>query len=289
MNDLEQKILRNPPTENFLEEKFRSFGFEQLTNIQKKAIPVIYQKKNSLIIAPTGSGKTECSVIPIFSHVKKTKEQGKIKVLYITPLRALNRDVFRRIIKYAEQDCLTIQIRHGDTSQTMRKKISDSPPDILITTPETLVILLTQKKMLTALSELEWVIIDEVHELLASERGSQLSLSLERLQLNSNQKIIRNGLSATIGNTDEAAKFLVGTNRPCEIVQDKTIRNYQVEVKFVGGSISEVADSIIQYVEKLNLDSPILLFTNTRGESEFLASILKEKTTMNIELHHGSL
>ena len=238
MNDLEQKILRNPPTENFLEEKFRSFGFEQLTNIQKKAIPVIYQKKNSLIIAPTGSGKTECSVIPIFSHVKKTKEQGKIKVLYITPLRALNRDVFRRIIKYAEQDCLTIQIRHGDTSQTMRKKISDSPPDILITTPETLVILLTQKKMLTALSELEWVIIDEVHELLASERGSQLSLSLERLQLNSNQKIIRNGLSATIGNTDEAAKFLVGTNRPCEIVQDKTIRNYQVEVKFVGGSLS---------------------------------------------------
>ena len=289
MNDLEQKILRNPPIENFLEEKFRSFGFEQLTNIQKKAIPVIYQKKNSLIIAPTGSGKTECSVIPIFSHVKKMKEQGKIKVLYITPLRALNRDVFRRIIKYAEQDCLTIQIRHGDTSQTMRKKISDSPPDILITTPETLVILLTQKKMLMALSELEWVIIDEVHELLASERGSQLSLSLERLQLNSNQKIIRNGLSATIGNTDDAAKFLVGTNRPCEIVQDKTIRNYQVEVKFVGGSISEVADSIIQYVEKLNLDSPILLFTNTRGESEFLASILREKTTMNIELHHGSL
>ena len=289
MNDLEQKILRNPPIENFLEEKFRSFGFEQLTNIQKKAIPVIYQKKNSLIIAPTGSGKTECSVIPIFSHAKKTKEQGKIKVLYITPLRALNRDVFRRIIKYAEQDCLTIQIRHGDTSQTVRKKISDSPPDILITTPETLVILLTQKKMLTALSELEWVIIDEVHELLASERGSQLSLSLERLQLNSNQKIIRNGLSATIGNTDDAAKFLVGTNRPCEIVQDKTIRNYQVEIKFVGGSISEVADSIIQYVEKLNLDSPILLFTNTRGESEFLASILREKTSMNIELHHGSL
>ena len=289
MNDLEQKILRNHPIENFLEEKFRSFGFEQLTNIQKKAIPVIYQKKNSLIIAPTGSGKTECSVIPIFSHVKKIKEQGKIKVLYITPLRALNRDVFRRIIKYAEQDCLTIQIRHGDTSQTMRKKISDSPPDILITTPETLVILLTQKKMLTALSELEWVIIDEVHELLASERGSQLSLSLERLQLNSNQKIIRNGLSATIGNTDDAAKFLVGTNRPCEIVQDKTIRNYEVEIKFVGGSISEVADSIIQYVEKLNLDSPILLFTNTRGESEFLASILREKTSMNIELHHGSL
>ena len=175
---------------------------------------IIYQKKDSLIIAPTGSGKTECAVIPIFSQIKKTKKQGKIKSLYVTPLRALNRDVFRRIIKYAELEDLTIQIRHGDTPQLVRKKISESPPDVLITTPETLVILLTQQKMLTALSELEWIIIDEVHELLASERGSQLSLSLERLQLNSNQKIIRTGLSATIGNADNAAQFLVGTKKP---------------------------------------------------------------------------
>ena len=143
--------------------------------------------------------------------------------------------------------------------------------------------------MLTALSELECVIIDEIHELLASERGSQLSLSLERLQLNSHKKIIRTGLSATIGNTNDAAQFLVGTNKPCKIIKDKSVRKYEVEVKFVGGTISEVADSIIEYVEKLDLDSPILLFTNTRGESEFLASILRDKTMMNIELHHGSL
>jgi len=289
MSELEQKTSKNIQTETFLKEKFRSLGFEQLTDIQKKASPKILEKKDSLIIAPTGSGKTECTVIPIFSLVKKTKQQGKIKVLYVTPLRALNRDVFRRIIKYAELEDLTIQIRHGDTSQSLRKKISESPPDILITTPETLVILLTQKKMLTALSELEWAVIDEVHELLASERGSQLSLSLERLQLNSNQKITRAGLSATVGNIEEAGQFLVGTNRPCKIIQDKSIRKYDVEVKFVKGSISEVADSIIEYVEKSDINSPILLFTNTRGESEFLASVLKEKTLMNIELHHGSL
>ena len=289
MSELEQKTLKNLPTETFLKEKFRSLGFEQLTSIQKKASPKIFEKKDSLIIAPTGSGKTECTVIPIFSLVKKIKQQGKIKVLYVTPLRALNRDVFRRIIKYAELEDLTVQIRHGDTSQSLRKKISESPPDILITTPETLVILLTQKKMLAALSELEWAVIDEVHELLASERGSQLSLSLERLQLNSNQKITRAGLSATVGNIEEAGQFLVGTNRSCKIIQDKSIRKYDVEVKFVKGSISEVADSIIEYVEKSDINSPILLFTNTRGESEFLASILKEKTLMNIELHHGSL
>jgi len=289
MSELEQKILKNLHPKTFFEEKFHSLGFEQLTDIQKSALPIIYLKKDSLIVAPTGSGKTECAVIPIFSQIKKTKKQGKIKALYVTPLRALNRDVFRRVIKYAELEDLIIQIRHGDTSQSARKKISDSPPDILITTPETLVILLTQQKMLTALSELECVIIDEIHELLASERGSQLSLSLERLQLNSNKKITRTGLSATIGNTNDAAQFLVGTNKPCKIIKDKSVRKYEVEVKFVGGTISEVADSIIEYVEKLDLDSPILLFTNTRGESEFLASILRDKTMMNIELHHGSL
>jgi len=207
MSELEQKILKNPP-KTFLEEKFHSLGFEQLTDIQKRALPIICQKIDSLVIAPTGSGKTECIVIPIFSQIKETKKQGKIKVLYVTPLRSLNRDIFRRITKYAEQEDLTIQVRHGDTPQSLRKKISDSPPDVLITTPETLVILLTQQKMLTALSELERVIIDEVHELLSSERGSQLSISLERLQLNSNQKIIRTGLSATVGNIEDAAHFL---------------------------------------------------------------------------------
>jgi len=289
MSELKQKTSKNLPPETFFEEKFHSIGFKQLTDIQKRALPIIYQKINSLIIAPTGSGKTECAVIPIFSHVKETKRQGKIKVLYVTPLRSLNRDVFRRITKYAEQEDLTIQVRHGDTSQSLRKKISDSPPDVLITTPETLVILLTQQKMLTALSELEQVIIDEVHEFLSSERGSQLSISLERLQLNSNQKIIRTGLSATVGNIEDAGHFLAGAKKPCKIIQDKSMRKYDVEVKFVKGSISEVADSIIQYIEKLGMNSPVLLFTNTRGESEFLASILREKTLMNIELHHGSL
>ncbi|MDP3779843.1 MAG: DEAD/DEAH box helicase [Nitrosopumilaceae archaeon] len=270
-------------------DKFHSLGFKQLTEIQKKAVPVIFQKHDSLVIAPTGSGKTECSVIPIFTEIKESKKAGKIKALYITPLRALNRDVFRRITRYAQNDGLTIEIRHGDTTQSVRRKISNDPPDVLITTPETLVILLTQKKMLDALSELEWVIIDEVHELLSNERGAQLSLSLERLQLNSKSDITRVGLSATIGNIEETAKFVVGTKRKCKIIKDTSIRKYDVEIKYIDGTISDVADSIIEYIAKLDLNSPVLLFTNTRGEAEFLASILKEKSTINIELHHGSL
>ena len=280
---------QNQQTNQILDSLFEKFGFSKLTEIQKKASPIILQKKDCLVIAPTGSGKTECSVIPIFSLLKNSKKSGKIKVLYITPLRALNRDVFRRITKYAHSNELSIEIRHGDTSQKDRRKIRDNPPDILITTPETLVILLTQIKMLNALSDLEWVIIDEVHELLASERGSQLSLSIERLELNSKYPLTKIGLSATVGNFEEAGKFVVGTKRKCQIIRDKSLRKYDVEIKYVDGTISDVAEKIIEYVSELDLDSPILLFTNTRGEAEFLASILKEKSSIEIELHHGSL
>jgi ATP-dependent Lhr-like helicase len=288
MSELDQEKTHNNQLESVLA-KFHSLGFTQLTEIQKKAIPTIIQKKDSLIIAPTGSGKTECSVIPIFSFVARSRQEDKIKALYITPLRALNRDVFKRIIKYAESEGLSIEIRHGDTPQNIRKKITANPPDILITTPETLVILLTQEKMLKALEDLEWVIIDEIHDLLSNERGSQLSLSLERLQANTRHPITRVGLSATVGNVDDAAKFLVGTKRKYKIIKDNTIRKYDVEIKHVNGTIHDVADFIIDYVIKLNLDSPILLFTNTRGEAEFLASILREKSPLSVELHHGSL
>jgi len=289
MNELELNKTKKLPLDTNLTAKFHSLGFKQLTQIQIKAVPIIYQKKDTLVIAPTGSGKTECSVIPIFSHIKQSKKLGKIKAIYVTPLRALNRDVFRRIVRYAEKDGLSIEIRHGDTPQSTRKKISNNPPDVLITTPETLVILLTQKKMLDALSELEWIVLDEVHELLGNERGSQLTISLERLQLNSKSELTRIGLSATIGNPEEAGKFVVGTKRKIRIIRDSSIRKYDVQVKYVNGTISDVAQYIIEYVTKLELQSPVLLFTNTRGESEFLASILREKSTLNIELHHGSL
>ena len=289
MSELELEKRKNQVINASLITKFTSLGFNKLTEIQQRAIPKILEKKNSLITAPTGSGKTECSVIPIFSQIKKSKSPGKIKALYITPLRALNRDVHRRIINYAKIEGLDIKIRHGDTSQTERKKISDSPPDVLITTPETLVVLLSQRKYLSALSDLEWVVIDEIHELLASERGSQLSISMERLQLNSNQEIHRIGLSATVGNISEAGKFLVGNNRKCEIIRDKSIRKYDVNIKFVDGGIYEVADGIIDYVKEMKIHSPVLLFTNSRGESETLASVLKERTKIKIDLHHGSL
>ena len=289
MSELELGKKKNKIIDLAISKKFKSFGFNSLTEIQKLAIPAILDGQNCLIIAPTGSGKTECATIPIFSKLKTRKVPNKIKALYITPLRALNRDVFKRIINYAENEELKIEIRHGDTSQANRKRIADSPPDILITTPETLVNLLSQKKHLEALSDLEWVVIDEVHELLASERGSQLSLSLERLQIKTKNEIHRIGLSATVGNPEEAGHFLVGSERKFQLIHDTSLRNYDVDVVFVDGIMDDVAVEIIEYVKKQNITSPVLLFTNSRGESERLSSMLKQKTSLNIELHHGSL
>ena len=289
MNELELDKKNNKILDPTISKKFKSIGFEELTEIQKEAIPEILEEKNCLIIAPTGSGKTECATIPIFSKLKTRKVSNKIKALYITPLRALNRDVFKRIINYAENENLKIEIRHGDTSQANRKRIADNPPDILITTPETLVNLLSQKKHLDALSDLEWVVIDEVHELLASERGSQLCLSLERLQIKSKNQIHRIGLSATVGNPEEAGRFLVGTDRKFQLIHDTSLRNYDVDVVFVDGIMDDVAVKIIEYIKKEQITSPVLLFTNSRGESERLSSILKQKTSINVELHHGSL
>ena len=289
MNELDLDKKNNKITHPEISQKFKSMGFENLTEIQKQAIPKILDEKNCLIIAPTGSGKTECATIPVFSKIKNRKIPNKIKALYVTPLRALNRDVFKRIIRYAENEELKIEIRHGDTSQSNRKRIADNPPDILITTPETLVNLLSQKKHLDALSDLEWIIVDEVHELLASERGSQLCLSLERLQIKTKNEIHRIGLSATVGNPEDAGRFLVGTERKFELIHDTSLRNYDVDVVFVDGIMDDVATKIIEYVKKEQITSPVLLFTNSRGESERLSSILKQKTLLNVELHHGSL
>ena len=206
MNVIDEQII----------ESFKSEGFQNLTKIQEISIPVISRMQNCLLVAPTGSGKTEASMIPIFSLLESERannadfiEDNAIIVLYITPLRALNNDVHRRIIDYAVKRNFDAQIRHGDTTRTARQKLVKKPPHILITTPESLGIILTQEKFKTYLKHLRWVIIDEVHELIGNERGTHLTVSLERLQNISSHSVVIIGLSATIGNLKDDARFIV--------------------------------------------------------------------------------
>lgn len=277
-------------------ESFRSEGFQNLTKIQKISYPVISRKQNCLLVAPTGSGKTEASMMPIFSLLESERlgntdfiEDSAIFVLYITPLRALNNDVHRRIIDYAKKRNLDAQIRHGDTTRTAKQKMVKKPPHILITTPESLGIILTQEKFKAFLKHLRWVIIDEVHELIGNERGTHLTVSLERLQNLSSHNLVRIGLSATIGNLKDAANFISGTNRKCSILVDNTIRNYDIDVKYLKGPISNVAKFVYNYLTENKICGSVLLFTNTRDEAEYIGTTIRNQNKIPIEVHHGSL
>ena len=275
---------------------FRDEGFQTLTKIQSMSIPVISRKRNCLLVAPTGSGKTEASIIPIFSllEIERDKnpdftEGNAIVVLYITPLRALNNDVLRRIINYAKKRNLEAQIRHGDTTRTARQKLVNKPPHILITTPESLGIILMHEKFKLYLKHLRWVIVDEVHELIGNERGTHLTVSLERLQEISTHNLVRIGLSATIGNLKDAGNFISGANRKCSILVDNTIRKYDIEVKYLKGSISNVAKFVLKYLNDNKVCGSVLLFTNTRDEAEYIGTTIRNQNEIPIEVHHGSL
>lgn len=277
-------------------ESFRREGFRNLTKIQEISYPVISRKQNCLLVAPTGSGKTEASMMPIFSLLESERSENTdfiqdsaIFVLYITPLRALNNDVHRRIIDYAKKRNLDAQIRHGDTTTTAKQKMLKKPPHILITTPESLGIILTQEKFKAFLKHLRWVIIDEVHELISNERGTHLTISLERLQNLSSHNVVRIGLSATIGNLKDAANFISGTNRKCSILVDNTIRNYDIDVKYLNGPISNVAKFVFNYLTENKICGSVLLFTNTRDEAEYIGTTIRNQNKIPIEVHHGSL
>ena len=204
-------------------------------------------------------------------------------------MRALNNDVLRRILGYAKSEGLRVEIRHGDTNTATKKRIVDDPPEVLITTPESLGVILTNQKMVIALQYLEWIIVDEVHELISSERGAHLSLSLERLQSVSSKFITRIGLSATLSSLDETRRFVAGANRKCAVLVDRSMSQHDIDLKFVNGSLNNVSRFIADYIATNYIVGSILLFTNTRDEAEYLGAILRNTNRVDIDVHHGSL
>ena len=170
----------SPPLVEALKEK----GFTSPTDPQMKLVPVVQEGKNALLMAPTGTGKTEAAFLPILDRLIRdgSSRQKGTKLLYITPLRALNRDMLERMQWWCKRFDVRLGVRHGDSSQAERTNLSIAPPDILITTPETLQIMLVGRRIRENLATLRWVVVDEVHELAEDKRGSQLSVGLERLR-----------------------------------------------------------------------------------------------------------
>lgn len=276
-------------------------GIAEPTPPQADAIPIINDGDNLLLVAPTGIGKTEAAMLPILDSIFRDKNRKGIMCLYITPLRALNRDMMVRMEGYGKALGINVAVRHGDTSQSERNRQSEKPPQIMITTPETLQVLFTGKKLVEHLKSLKWVVVDEIHELANTERGAQLCVALERLVLIAGD-YQRIGLSATVGNVANVAQYLVGPKRHVMIRKHDTFREFHINVESPEPSKD---DSVL--LDKLQSDPDILavmkrartiiesgrstlFFVNTRETAEWLTAryhIWDEN--FSIEVHHGSL
>ncbi|MEM2393660.1 MAG: DEAD/DEAH box helicase [Candidatus Bathyarchaeia archaeon] len=277
-------------------------GFSRPTEPQEKTIPKILEGRNVLLISPTATGKTEAAFLPVLSMLLQGPRTPGIKVLYITPLRALNRDMLERFEWWCNNLDIKLAVRHGDTEIKERARQARSPPDVLITTPETLQAILSGWVMRQHLQHVRWVIIDEVHEMADSKRGSQLSLALERLRAMIGRDFQIIGLSATIGTPEKVAQFLVGNNRAIEIIRVPVARKMRLKIVFPKPEAEdfklaerlythpEVAARLRIIRDYISRHRSVLLFTNTRAISEVLASRFKVwDMDFPVSIHHGSL
>jgi ATP-dependent Lhr-like helicase len=277
--------LLNP----MLKDVISSLGYKKLLPIQEKAIPVILRGNHALIISPTGSGKTEAAFLPVVSSVLNKKREEGIKAIYISPLRALNRDISYRIEKIVSGVGLTVFLRHGDTTQSQRKRFLENPPDFMVTTPESLNLLLTIKNKRSMWEKVSYVIVDELQELLDNKRGVELSLILERLDEISKNRIQRIGLSATLSEkSKKEAANLLAYNRKVEIVEDYSTKKYEISIRVNGNE--DQWDNIVKSMAEIinNNKGSVLVFTNTRSVAEKLSTELS-KILGNVAVHHGSL
>lgn len=289
--------------------------FDTFTEAQRQAIPHINSGKNILILSPTGSGKTLTAFLAILSGLTSLSERKMLEehvyCIYISPLKALDNDISKNleeplkgINKVAGYDLGIRQaVRTGDTTQYQRSKMLKHPPHILITTPETLAILLVAPKFREKLKYVRYVIIDEIHSLAENKRGTHLSLSLERLN-ELTGGFTRIGLSATVSPPEKIANFLVGYSwgqpRECEIVNVNYLKKLDMQVLCPVENIIEtdqetLTDELYKMLHNLiQQHKTTLIFTNTRSGSESVSYKLTQKfpkyySSENVMAHHSSL
>lgn len=288
--------LLDPRIRKVLEDK----DIREPTGAQSEAIPPVLAGENVLLVAPTGIGKTEAAMLPLLHRLINSGGKG-IRLLYITPLRALNRDMLKRLEEFGEALGLRVAVRHGDTPQSERQRQSRSAPDILITTPETLQVMFTGRNLRTHLSNVRYVVVDEIHELANDERGAQLSVALERL-VELAGEFQRIGLSATVGSHQEVANYLGGAGREVRVVRARVAKEMFIEVQCpavedrdrdLAGTLQSDPQLIAcmrRAKELIEGHRSTLLFVNTRDTAEALAARYHLwDESFRIGVHHGSL
>ncbi len=298
------KAVLHPLVNSWFFQKFKAFSPPQLY-----AVYPIHSRQNILVSAPTGSGKTLTAFLSILNELidasQKKILEDRVYCVYISPLKALGADVAVNLVQpLQEMEALAgkplgirVGVRTGDTTSYEKSKMLKNPPHILITTPESLAIMLNSPKFKAHLQKADWMIVDEVHALADNKRGVHLNLTMERLQRLS-PGITRVGLSATIAPLEEVAKFLVG-QRDCLIVDVQFAKELDLEVLSPVKSLVET-DYMLKHRTMYELIHSLvqehkttLIFTNTRSATERVVHNLKEmfpeQYHNNIAAHHGSL
>lgn len=302
--------LLHPWVKKWFKNRFGTF-----TQSQKQSLVDIHHGSNILVSSPTGSGKTLTAFLSIISQLTYLSEmemmEDKVYCIYISPLKALDNDIEKNLeepLKGIEEIAghdLKIRkaVRTGDTSQYQRSVMLKKPPHILITTPETLSILLCAPKFREKLQGVKYVIVDEIHSLADNKRGVHLSLTLERLQKLAGN-FTRIGLSATVHPLDRMAHFLVGYEegkvRDCKIVDVNYLKKLDMKVlcpveDIVEADPDETNNALYEMLHDLIKDhKTTLIFTNTRSGTESVVFNLKKRfpddyNEGNIMAHHSSL
>src|SRR5438105_4897486 len=281
------------------------------TEPQAAGWPHIQAGEDTLIAAPTGSGKTLAAFLACLDSTIRQGDAlpGATQVVYVSPVKPLANDVRKNLVEpLAELRArgvpeITTAVRTGDTSQADRQRMAKSPPHVLVTTPESLYVLLTSESGRRMLATARTAIVDEIHAVARDKRGAHLTLSLERLEALCKTRPVRIGLSATQRPIEETARFLVGTRRVdgdgrprCAIVDVGKKRSYDLAIEVPGQELSAVAskeqrDEVCDRVAQLIREHrTTLVFVNTRRQVERIAHALGERLGEDqVCAHHGSL
>ncbi|MBI4410091.1 MAG: DEAD/DEAH box helicase, partial [Gemmatimonadetes bacterium] len=291
--------------------------FREPTPAQRRGWKAIRSGRHTLIAAPTGSGKTFAAFLnaldELFREGAERELPDEVRVVYVSPLKALSSDIHRNLaeprreIRQLAEELelppvrITAAVRSGDTPQAERAAMLRTPPHILVTTPESLYLLLTAERSRDMLRSVRTVIVDEIHAVLESRRGAHLALSLERLEHVAGRPIQRIGLSATQKPIEEVARFLVGQkpnapNADCAIVDEGHVRELDLALELPQSPLEAVmAAEVWQEIyarlcELIEQHRTTLIFVNTRRLAERLARNLSERLGEHaVAAHHGSL
>ncbi|MDR0730661.1 MAG: DEAD/DEAH box helicase, partial [Treponema sp.] len=275
------------------------------TAIQRAAWPLIEEGRNVLALAPTGSGKTLTAFLSALSRFcLGSYDAEKLSVLYVSPLKALNEDIKRNLLEPLRGlrnwfegagqvfPPISVETRSGDTPQAERRRLYRKPPSILVTTPESLGILLLNPRGRELLSTLRCLILDELHSVLGTKRGSFLSCQVDRLALQGDGEFQRIGLSATVKPPETAAEFLGALNkngkpREVSIAAPPWEKQIDFRVEEKGETGEDPAARILRRVE---MNRGTLVFTGSRREAERLNYAINLSAGRSIScVHHGSL